>query len=69
MARIEHTVHVEEYAPDNLEQCCAGAMVRRVTETQQYVMNGYPAGDPIQRVLYECARCERRLGVAAQGEE
>lgn len=51
------------YAPDNLERCCPDAAVRRERDVKQYIMNGYPAGEPIQigESQYFCADCGRRL--------
>ena len=34
------------------------AQIRRSWDQTQYVMNGYPAGEPIKRNFkYECAEC------------
>jgi len=50
-----------DYAPDDLPRCCQGALVRRVTETDHYVLNHTPTGPIRTRVFYECAKCGRRL--------
>lgn len=50
-----------DYAPDDLERCCAGALVRRVTETDHYVLNHQSSGPVKKRIWYECAACGRRL--------
>lgn len=49
------------YAPEYLERCCSDALVRRVTETDHYVLNQQPTAPVATRVFYECARCGRRL--------
>ena len=59
----EDTREALEYAPDNLERCCTAALVRRVTETDHYVLNHRPTGPVGQRVWYECAACGRKLRV------
>ena len=50
-----------DYAPDGLERCC-GDLVRKVTETDHYVLNHQPTPPVRTRVFYECATCGRRLG-------
>jgi len=59
---------MREYAPDNLERCCSGAGVRRECDTKQYVMNGYPSGQPIRTGEYQyfCQACDRRLSFTLQ---
>lgn len=49
------------YAPEGLERCCDGALVRRITETDHYVLNHQPTAPVAIRVFYECAACGRRL--------
>lgn len=52
------------YAPDELERCCKDALVRRITETDHYVLNHYPTAPIAIRVFYECDKCGRRLSEA-----
>lgn len=56
------------YAPAGTEACCHGALVRRVTETDHYVLNHQLTGPVAVRVFYECAACGRRLAVKGAGE-
>lgn len=48
----------------DVEQCPShpNTPVKRITDYQQYVMNGYPAGEPmVTQILYECSVCGQRL--------
>lgn len=38
------------------------ALVKRITDFTQYIMNGYPAGSPIATArMYECSVCGHPL--------
>lgn len=57
------------YAPDDLEDCCAGARVRRVYD--QTVIP-WPWGTVIvgeRTVRYECASCNREIHTASEPPE
>lgn len=55
---------MSDYAPDDLEKCCPGAMVRHVYDAEFYVMNGgMTRSAPMNKrtVHFECATCGRKL--------
>lgn len=57
---------MSELVPDNLERCPAHpeALVRRVKDTRQPVMNGYPVGVAVVTAThYECSECDRALAL------
>lgn len=53
---------MSEYAPENLERCCPGSMVRHVYDESRWVLNGVESSRPIRKtVRYECAKCGKEL--------
>ena len=52
----------EQFAPDDLERCCTGALVHRIFDRTEYVLNGVEVRTLGERTVgYECAKCGRSL--------